>query len=330
MACHPRSIARARPPREIALTVPVDAADTVDAVTVRAPAKVNLLLAVGDRRPDGYHELTTVYQAVSLTDEVTATAAPGEVTATVSGEGAGDVPPGEDNLAVRAARLLAAEARIDAAVRLVIRKGIPVAGGMAGGSADAAAALVACSELWGLGLDREVLARLGAQLGSDVPFALHGGTALGTGRGGQLTDVLARGDYHWVFALADGGLPTPGVYAELDRLRSTPEDASVGYDAAQPVLAALRAGDPAALGQVLRNDLEPPALRLRPGLRRTLDAGRELGALGARVSGSGPTCAFLARDETDAIRLAAALAGTGVCRTVRRAHAPTTGARVVG
>ena len=295
-------------------------------VVVRAPAKINLFLGCGERREDGFHELTTIYQAVSLYDELAAQPGDGDVTIEVRGEGARAVPDDDDNLAVRAARLLAAHAGVPADVHFVLDKGIPVAGGMAGGSADAAAALVACDALWRTGIPRSTLLELAAELGSDVPFSLHGGTALGTGRGEQLTEVLGHGQYHWVLALADGGLSTPLVYAELDRMRA------VGglhpWGSAERVLTALRAGDAAALGTALSNDLQPAALRLRPELRRTLEAGRELGAVGAVVSGSGPTAAFLVTTGAQAIDLAAALAGMGVCRTVRRAHGPVAGARV--
>jgi 4-diphosphocytidyl-2-C-methyl-D-erythritol kinase len=316
-------------------------------VTVRAPAKVNLHLGVGARRDDGYHSVVTVLQAVSLYDDVTATRA-GDgsggslaVTVTVSGEGAaagaGDVaavPKDTDNLAARAAALLADHSGIDAdggpgaagALHLALAKAIPVAAGMAGGSADAAAALVACDALWGTGLDRAELAGLAARLGSDVPFPLAGGTALGTGRGERLAPVLARGEFHWVFALADGGLSTPAVYAEFDRRNDDPHREPTPPDA---VLAALRSGEPAELGRALTNDLQPAALRLRPALRRVLDTGLDLGAIGAIVSGSGPTCAFLTRGASDSVSLAASLAGMGVCRAVRRAHGPVVGARVV-
>ena len=292
-------------------------------VVVRAPAKINLHLGVGPLRPDGFHELVTVFQAVDLLDEVRVEPGPG-VTVTVSGEGAEDVPLGEDNLAARAARLLAARTGTDPEVRITIRKAIPVSGGMAGGSADAAATLVACDALWGTGLDRGDLDVLAAELGSDVPFALSGGTALGTGRGEQLSPVLARGSYAWVLALADGGLSTPEVFAAYDT-----EERTTWSGRADAVLAALRAGDPVELGAALTNDLQEAATRLHPDLRRTLAAATELGALGALVSGSGPTVALLAADRDAATDLAAELAGLGVCRTVRRADGPVPGARIV-
>ena len=298
----------------------------IERVTVRAPAKVNLHLSVGRRRSDGFHDLTTVFQAVGLYDEVDATPADA-LSVTVTGEGADSVPTDGSNLAVRAAALLGMETGRTAAVALTIRKGIPVAGGCAGGSADAAAALVACDALWGTGLSRSDLAGLAAKLGSDVPFSLHGGTALGTGRGEQLTPVLGSGSYSWVLALADGGLSTPDVYAELDRQRET-GPVSVVSDASA-VLSALRGGDAVALGLALTNDLQNAAVALRPSLRLLLDTGTDLGALGGLVSGSGPTVAFLARNDDHAVALAAALAGQGVCRSVRRADGPVPGARVV-
>jgi 4-diphosphocytidyl-2-C-methyl-D-erythritol kinase len=293
-------------------------------VTVRVPGKVNLHLSVGARRADGYHDVTTVFQAVSLYDDLTATPGPDDISCTVSGEGAGELPSDSGNLAVAAALRLALVAGVERGVRLHVVKGIPVAGGMAGGSADAAAALLACDALWGAGLPREELASLAATLGSDVPFALQGGSALGVGRGERLSPVLVRGQFHWVLAFADRGLATASVYEEHDRGDPQPEREPDG------VLAALRAGDAVALGRALHNDLQAAALRLRPGLRRTLDAGIERGALGAVVSGSGPTCAFLARSRSDAVALAAGLAGAGACRSVRTAYGPVPGARVQG
>ena len=297
-------------------------------VTVRAPGKVNLYLAVGALDDDGYHEVRTILQAVSLYDELTAeTAEPGTVALTIEGEGAKVLATDESNLAVRAARLLAAKAGISAGVRLQLRKSIPVAAGMAGGSADAAAALVACDALWGTALSRIDLESLARELGSDVPFSLAGGTALGTGRGDLLTPVLSRGTYHWVFAMAEGALSTPAVYAELDRYREElPRPALWSHS---DTLAAVRQGDPTALAPTLANDLQAAAIRLRPALGRVLDAGTDLGAVAALVSGSGPTCAFLARDAQDAARLAAELAGLGLCRQVRCAHGPVHGTRVV-
>lgn len=306
----------------------------MQAVTVRAPAKVNLHLAVGPRRPDGFHDLVNVFHAVSLHDEVTATPAD-RLRITVEGESSDAVPLGAQNLAAIAARALAARTGVGRArVHLHIRKGIPVAGGMAGGSADAAAALLACDALWQTNLwqsraGREVIMEVAAELGSDIPFALVGGTAVGLGRGDRLTAALARGTYHWVFALAENGLSTSAVYSECDRMRVDPLQAPAPR-ASPELMAALSAGDPVALGAALSNDLQEAALRLRPQLRRTLDAGREQGALGAIVSGSGPTCAFLASDAQHMHELAVALSAMGVCRTVRTATGPAPGARIVG
>ena len=297
-------------------------------VTVRAPAKVNLALGVGPLRPDGYHGLATVFHAVGLYDDLVATPLPEGcgLQLVVEGEGAGQIPLDGTNLAARAvAALEAYGARPD--ISLTIRKGIPVAGGMAGGSADAAAALVATDALFDLGLGKEQLLDVAATLGSDVPFALHGGTAIGSDAGTRLTTALVRGSYHWVFALAEEGLATPLVYREFDRL-------SAGHDVPEPVvpdalMAALRAGDAAALGKALRNDLQQPAVHLRPHLAQVLSIGHEYGALGGVVSGSGPTCAFLARDDAHAVDLAVAFSASGVCRTVKRAIGPVPGARVV-
>jgi 4-diphosphocytidyl-2-C-methyl-D-erythritol kinase len=321
-------------------------------VNVRVPAKVNLQLSVGPPRGDGYHDLVTVFQAVSLFDEVTVQ--PAERTSVVvTGEDAASVPASRANLAARAARALAATSlrrKGKSAVRIEIRKRIPVAAGLAGGSADAAATLVACNELWGLGLTQPELREVAAGVGSDVPFALLGGTAIGQGRGEQLTAALTAGTYHWVLAFATGGLSTPEVYAACDRLRAAraaadrrdpagaaPGGASPAANAGedyQPrlsteLMAALRSGDPAAVGPLLSNDLQPAAVSLRPDLRRALNAGREHGALGAIVSGSGPTCAFLAKDARRARELAVSLSGAGVCRAVVQVKGPAAGAAIV-
>lgn len=298
-------------------------------VTVHVPGKVNLYLAVGDRRDDGYHDLTTVFHAVSLLDEVTVRNAD-MLSLTLSGEGAEALPTGARNLAWQAAVLLADHVGRAPDVDIAIDKSIPVAGGMAGGSADAAAVLVAMNTLWELGVPRRDLHALAAQLGSDVPFALHGGTALGTGRGEELATVLARNTFHWVLAFADRGLSTPKVFGELDRLRAdTTRETASWSDEPEPVLAALASGDPVELASVLGNDLQPAALSLYPDLRRTLRAGMDAGALAGIVSGSGPTCAFLCASSTSAVDIGAQLAGAGVCRTVRVASGPVPGARVV-
>ncbi|MFJ5232445.1 4-(cytidine 5'-diphospho)-2-C-methyl-D-erythritol kinase [Kitasatospora sp. NPDC088391] len=303
-------------------------------VTVRVPAKVNVQLGVGGVRPDGYHDLANVFFAVALGDQVTATPGPG-VTLSCSGPDADAVPLDDSNLAARAARLLAAHHGLaDPGVHLHIDKAIPVAGGMAGGSADGAAALLACDALWGLDTPFATLLDLAADLGSDVPFALLGGVALGRGRGELLEPLPVSGTFHWVFAVADGGLSTPAVYRECDRLR---EEAGLGSSAADipdpdadpALLAALADGDPVALAAALANDLQAAAVSLRPALADTLHAGTEAGALAALVSGSGPTCAFLAKDADAAAQLAAALRASGTCRTAHATHGPVPGAQVV-
>jgi 4-diphosphocytidyl-2-C-methyl-D-erythritol kinase len=307
------------------------------AVTARVPAKVNLQLAVGPPRADGYHPLVTVFHAVSLFDEVTVRPAQ-RMSVAVTGEDAATVPTDKTNLAWQAAVALAAaagRAPRAAAVRIEIRKRIPAAAGLAGGSADAAATLVACNELWKADLSPGALREIAAGLGSDVPFALIGGTAVGRGRGEELTRALAAGTYHWALAFAAGGLSTAQVYATCDRLRAARAPAGARSPAAavpalsNELMAALRSADPAAVGPLLSNDLQPAALSLQPELRRTLAAGREYGALGAIVSGSGPTCAFLAKNASHARDLAVALTGAGVCRAVARASGPAPGAAVV-
>jgi 4-diphosphocytidyl-2-C-methyl-D-erythritol kinase len=295
-------------------------------VTVRVPGKVNLYLGVGDRRADGYHELTTVFHAVSLADDITVRAAD-ILSLQVHGEGADEVPADARNLAWQAAELMAEHVGRSPDVEITIDKSIPVAGGMAGGSADAAAVLVGMNALWELGVPRRDLHAIAARLGSDVPFALHGGTALGTGRGEELTTVLARNTFHWVLAFGAGGLSTAAVYAEIDRLRAAGEPPQL-LDP-EPLLTALSSGDPHELAPLLGNDLQPASLSLEPNLRRTLRAGNEAGALAGIVSGSGPTCAFLCASAEAAVQVSAELAGAGVCRTVRVASGPVNGARVV-
>lgn len=295
-------------------------------VTVRVPAKVNLELLVGPARDDGFHTLSTVYQAVNLHDDVTV-ALDDEWNCTVTGPYVDVVPTDSTNLALRAARLLADETGVDTPVHVSIAKSIPVAGGMAGGSADAAATLVACDRLWALGLSTEELEEYAAELGSDVPFLIRGGTAVGSGRGERLAPVLARGSYHWVFAISDIGLSTPSVYAECDRLRG---EASVPDPTPNSeLMVALRSGDPHTLAPQLTNDLQEAAISLRPELGEVLASGMEFGALGGIVSGSGPTVAFLVEDVESAIDLTVALTATGAAREVRKAIGPVHGAHVI-
>ncbi|MEV6649313.1 4-(cytidine 5'-diphospho)-2-C-methyl-D-erythritol kinase [Streptomyces sp. NPDC051219] len=295
-------------------------------VTVRVPAKVNVQLAVGGARPDGFHDLANVFLAVSLYDEVTVAPAD-SLRITCSGPDAGQVPLDRTNLAARAAELLAARHGLSPDVHIHIAKDIPVAGGMAGGSADGAGALLACDALWGTGASRAELLDICAELGSDVPFSLVGGAALGTGRGERLTPLEVGGSFHWVFAVAEGGLSTPAVYREFDRLN---QGTDVPAPEASPaLLTALRSGDPTALANALANDLQPAALSLRPSLADTLAAGTAAGALAALVSGSGPTTAFLAKDVDTAESVAKALLSSGTCRTARVASSPAEGAMVL-
>ncbi|WP_236544127.1 4-(cytidine 5'-diphospho)-2-C-methyl-D-erythritol kinase [Spiractinospora alimapuensis] len=294
---------------------------------MRVPAKVNLRLAVGPPRGDGFHPLVNVFHAVSLFDELDARLADPSgdfVTLSVEGAGAG-VPLGADNLVVRAAELLAAETGNGRPVAIRLHKAIPVAGGMAGGSADAAAALRACDALWETRLGDAELNELAARLGSDVPFALLGGTAEGTGRGEHLTPLPTEGRLDWVFALADGGLSTAEVYRVYDEMY--PEAPAPTSDAA--LAKALAEGDRDAVGRALSNDLQDVAVSLRPDLGVTLDAGRSAGALGALVSGSGPTCAFLADSPTHAAELAERLEAGGHCARAVTAQGPVPGATIV-
>lgn len=298
------------------------------AVTVRVPAKINLELRAGPRRDDGYHELATVFHAVDLVDDVTVTPAP-SWSVEVTGPYAHRVPTGEDNLALAAARLLATTNPGPSVgpVHVRIDKAIPVAGGMAGGSADAAAALVACQALWGIRCGADELHALAAQLGSDVNFALEGGTALGTGRGEKVVPALARGGFHWVIAVSEEGLSTPAVFGELDRLRADRDVPAPGISDAMMV--ALRSGDDSALAKALHNDLQEAAISLRPDLFDILSTGRACGALAGIVSGSGPTVVFLVADAEMALDLAVGLAANQVVAEVHRAVGPVPGAQVI-
>ncbi len=298
-----------------------------EAVRVRVPAKINLHLGAGPLRADGFHELTTIYHAISLFDELTAR--PGDtLTLTMEGEGVGALALDETNLIIRAAKALATRAGVPAYARLHLRKTIPLAAGLAGGSADAAAALLACDLLWDTGLNRDELAKVGATLGSDVPFLLYGGTALGTGRGETISPILARSTtWHWVVAIADNGLSTPAVYRQLDQLRASAWPPKPLADADE-LMSALRQHDPQVLGGALGNDLQPAALAMRPELADVLKAGSRAGAIAGMVSGSGPTCVFLVEDATQAEQVAAELNAAGVCREAVTARGPMPGARV--
>lgn len=298
-------------------------------VHVRAPGKLNLFFEVGDVQDDGYHEVASAYQAVSLYEDVWAEPA-ADFTVSISGTvDVSGVPADDRNLALRAARLVAQKIGQSGGVHLDIVKHVPVAGGMGGGSADAAAALVACDALWGADLGTAQLHQLAARLGADVPFSLMGGTAIGTGRGDQLSPALAKGRFDWVVVPSGAGLSTPEVYAHLDALRTRPDIVS---DPRAPVvdpavLHALRAGDPVALAERARNDLQAAALSLRPELREVLELGEEAGALAGIVSGSGPTLAFLAGDPESALELQVVLSAAGY--EALHVHGPVHGARVL-
>ena len=296
---------------------------------MRVPAKVNLQLAVGPREADGYHNLVSVFQAISIYDDVTISkSAPGSgITIEITGDHTHGVPGNSTNLAVKAAQLIADDYDFAVDIHIAVNKSIPVAGGMAGGSADAAAVIVGLNELFDLEMSREEMLEFGSQLGSDVPFMITGGTAIGQGRGDQLTAALSRGTYHWVLALSTVGLSTPAVYQECDRLRA-------GLDIAAPqtsdaLMQSLLSADPKAVGLALQNDLQSAACSLRPALTLVLDVGEEYGALGAIVSGSGPTVAFLVGDEEQGLDLAVALTSSGVVGSVARAYGPVPGAKVI-
>ncbi|RXZ70944.1 4-(cytidine 5'-diphospho)-2-C-methyl-D-erythritol kinase [Agromyces albus] len=305
-------------------------AATDEAVHVRAPGKINLFMRVGALQADGYHDVATAYQAVSLYEDVRAWP---DDEFSVSFGGSIDtsgLPVDSSNLAIKAAKLLARTAGVPGGVHLEIDKHVPIAGGMGGGSADAAATLVACDALWGTALSKEELHALAAKLGADVPFALTGGTAVGTGRGDRLSPALATGQFHWVLALAEFGLSTPGVYRELDRRReerpeSAPRGISPVVDVA--VLQALRAGDARRLADALHNDLQAAALDVAPGLGGILELGESNGALAGIVSGSGPTVAFLADSTDAALELQVALSAARL--NAVRVHGPVHGARIM-
>ena len=298
-------------------------------VTARVPAKVNLQLSVGPLGSDGFHEVTTVFQAISLFDDVTvATADKGDgIKISITGQTSGGVPADNSNLAVKAAQLMIKNYDLPEDLVIKLKKEIPVAGGMAGGSADAAGVIVGLDSLFELGLSRDVMESVGSKIGSDVPFSICGGVAIGTGRGDQITPALAKGSYNWVLALSGQGLATPSVYQECDRLR---EGLSIAPPVvSEPLMQALRAGDAKALGKALTNELQPAACSLRPALRLVLDVGVDYGALGGIVSGSGPTVAFLVSDDEHAMDLTVALSSSGVVSSVVRASGPTNGARII-
>ncbi|WP_346057295.1 4-(cytidine 5'-diphospho)-2-C-methyl-D-erythritol kinase [Leucobacter alluvii] len=300
-------------------------------VTVRAPGKINVFFRVGALQHDGYHDVASLYQAVSLFEEVTAVAADDFSIQFVGPVDASGLPRDDSNLAIAAAKLLAQRTGYAGGVALTVLKRVPIAGGMGGGSADAAATLVACDELWGTGLGRGGLLPLAAELGADVPFALEGGTAVGTGRGDELSPALAKGDFHWVLALSDSGLSTPVVYRTLDEHRDRhasalgPQPDLVKVETA--VLQAVRVGDADSLADAMHNDLQVAALKLAPELTEILELGESRGALAGIVSGSGPTIAFLVGTPQEAAEVRAVLGRRGFRALI--VSGPVPGARVI-
>ena len=299
-------------------------------VTATAPGKINVCLRVGPLGDDGYHDVATIYQAVSLLEEVTATES-AEFTVSFSGPiDTSHLTVDESNLVIRAARAVAAASGYIGGASIQVVKRVPIAGGMGGGSADAAATLVAVDALWGTNLGATKLSEIAATLGADVPFALHGGTALGLGRGDVLSPVLAKSTFHWVLVLNEVGLSTPDVFRQLDRHRAEHsieiETVAVDPSVESELLQALRSGDAMALAEYLRNDLQASALQLMPNLGETLEFGETHGALAGIVSGSGPTVALLVADVDSADHLAASLTADG--RNAISVSAPAFGARV--
>jgi len=301
----------------------------VKSVTVRVPAKVNLQLSVGPKEADGYHNLVSVFQAISIFDDITIKLGePGSgLTISISGDQTHGVPADANNLAAKAVALISKEYDLTVDAHVEIKKSIPVAGGMAGGSADAAGAILGIDYLYSLDMTREEMIEIASKIGSDVPFMLSGGTAIGTGHGDQLTAALSRGTYHWVLALSTVGLSTPAVYAECDRLRGELE--IVEPQTHEGLMQALLGADAPGVGAALVNDLQLAACSLRPAIRLVLDVGQEYGALGAIVSGSGPTVAFLVADQDSGLDLAVALTSSGVVGSVAQAYGPVAGAKVI-
>lgn len=383
-ACVPAASAPAPATSDPAVSVSAPAVNTPamsvggSDVSVSAPGKVNLFLALGAARPDGYHPLNTIFAQIGLSETVTVTplqslattapqpastapvssassvpalaspaaradsasaaaqpapsatavpAQPGLVPAAQTGgprielaltRPDSNVPLDHTNLAYRAAQAVAQQAAqrglATPDVHILLDKAVPVAGGMAGGSADAAATLKACNEFWQVGLSLEELAHLGAQLGADVPFGLYGGVALGTGRGDLIEPLKAApGPYYWTFALQDEGLSTAAVFKHFDATVQAPPAADMPPE---QLLTALEAGDVAEVSRHIRNDLQATAIDLRPELGQLIDLAKKAGALAAMVSGSGPTVAALSSSRAAAERVALCWSLTPFCDQV--------------
>ena len=307
--------------------VPSDALP--DAVTVQAPGKINLSLIVGRVDHRGYHELATVFQAVGLYETVTVSA-DRDLSLVTASSVPGAVPDDATNLALRAARLLQEHTGCERGAAIAIDKAVPIAGGMGGGSADAAATLVALNRLWGLDLPPEELRDLGGRLGADVPFAMLGHTAVGLGNGNDVTSVLTDGSWTWVLARPGGHLSTPEVYARFDLLAEELElDVPERPEPDPLLLQALRAGDARLLGQALRNDLQAAAFSMQSSLELVVECAERAGACGALVSGSGPSIAALAEDAAHAQEIRAALDASGLVEATWIVEGSVPGARIV-
>ena len=294
-----------------------------NAVVARAPGKINLMLRVGPLRPDGFHHLLTVFQAVDVWETITVAPAD-EFSITVSGDvNLGEIPLDGSNIAMKAVAAVAARLGRTDAVSIHIDKRVPVGGGMGGGSADAAATLMAINELWSGGLSQVALLEIAASLGSDVPFLLEGGTAVGRKRGEELK-LLHSLKFHWVVVPSPHHLATPEVYRRLDEIREG-IDVSLPGKIPSRLLDALYIGEPDILTPHLINDMTPAAIALYPEIVDTLEMGLAIGARAAMVSGSGPTCVFLATDSAHAQSLVALCQERGhhavaVSSPVRGAH----------
>lgn len=297
-------------------------------ISVRVPAKINLQLSVGPLEESGYHELATIFQAVSLFDEVTVSKLKtGKDHLSISGDEIGDVPTNQDNLAFKAIREIAKFVEHPIKARIHIDKSIPIAGGMAGGSADAAATIVAVNQLWELKLSQNQLVEIASAVGSDVAFLLFGHTQMGLGRGEKLTPVLTRGDFNWVIATNKSGLATSEVYKMCDQLRIDQNIPAPRIN--NDLVQALATGNVKAVAKNLSNDLQHAALKLKPELSNLLKMGEEFGALAGMVSGSGPTCLFLADSTKSAENLVVDLSGSGLCKNVFLVKAPVAGAKII-
>lgn len=276
-------------------------------VIASSPAKINLFFGVGAFLKDGYHTVASLYHSLELREQVAIELSGKfeiDFAAGLARQGSLEVPRDKTNLVFKAAQALQASYPqvTPELISFLIKKAIPVAGGMAGGSADAAAALVAIDKLFALGAE-STLSEIAGGLGADIPFALWGGSAVGLGKGERLSRISTEAVFHWVVTPSTAGLSTPDVYRKLDTMRiengidpTTIEEPVVP----QLLLNAVRAGDHKQLARYMHNDLEIAAIELLPELKTVLLAGEEAGALRSMVSGSGPTVVHLAKDRVDA------------------------------